>query len=130
MPKEKPTPPEPITRIGVCGKCGQFDLLFKITGLPRYRCSTCYKLETGTRHWLERKEVTMNIKPGQQYLLHHVMPVILSGLKVEVITVEQDDVGVNVDVKLLEDPAPQRRKIAYHMGDILTVSAYQLTNLK
>lgn len=42
---------EPPTRIGICcGEgCGEYSLLFKITGLYRYRCAECYTKEVGHR---------------------------------------------------------------------------------
>ena len=41
--------PEPQTRIGICcgEDCGAYGLLFKIVGICRYRCSECYRKETG-----------------------------------------------------------------------------------
>lgn len=42
---------EPPTRVGICcGEgCQEYSLLFKITGLYRYRCAECYTKETGHR---------------------------------------------------------------------------------
>jgi len=44
---------EPETRVGNCCGCGEHPVtLFKITGVYRYRCDTCYERETGHRHHL------------------------------------------------------------------------------
>jgi hypothetical protein len=52
---------EPETRVGIC--CGDackaaqhssgtwnYALLFKVQGIFRYRCATCFETETGHRH--------------------------------------------------------------------------------
>jgi hypothetical protein len=43
---------EPETRVGNCCGCQQLALLFKIPGIFRYRCATCFEKETGYRHHL------------------------------------------------------------------------------
>ncbi len=54
------TQDEPETRIGMCcgNACrGTFNraLLFKVQGFFRYRCSSCYEAETGSRHYLDTR---------------------------------------------------------------------------
>lgn len=41
---------EPETRVGHCCGCGEDNALFKIPGIPRYRCDLCFERETGYRH--------------------------------------------------------------------------------
>ena len=55
---------EPITRLGNCCGCSQFTLLFKITGLFRYRCGPCYEREVGTRHWLDTVRIVEKEEKG------------------------------------------------------------------
>jgi hypothetical protein len=57
VPKRQPLEPE--TRVGICcgAECNQRRtinavLLFKIQGMFRYRCATCFLSETGYRHHL------------------------------------------------------------------------------
>lgn len=44
--------PEPEIRSGICcGEgCGEFDVLYKVPGIYRYRCDRCFKAEQGYRH--------------------------------------------------------------------------------
>ena len=46
---------EPETRVGHCcgAGCQQLALLFKVPGIFRYRCATCFEKETGRRHHLD-----------------------------------------------------------------------------
>jgi hypothetical protein len=68
-------PAEPQTRVGIC--CGDacraehhatgtwsYALLFKIPGIYRYRCSTCFESETGYRHGLA---VCLDGRPKPQH---------------------------------------------------------------
>lgn len=46
---------EPETRVGHCcgDGCSKVALLFKVQGIYRYRCSTCFQRETGHKHYLD-----------------------------------------------------------------------------
>lgn len=55
MPKQKPDP-EPETRNGNCCGCHTFNHLYKVPGLFRYRCATCFKAEVGYYHSLTPTE--------------------------------------------------------------------------
>jgi hypothetical protein len=47
----KRAPTEPETRVGNCCGCNQYPLpLFKVPGIYRYRCDSCFERETGYRH--------------------------------------------------------------------------------
>ncbi len=50
--KSRPDP-EPETRVGHCCGCRADPVtLYKIAGIYRYRCDSCYQQETGLRHYL------------------------------------------------------------------------------
>lgn len=44
---------EPETRAGICCGCNaSYVALYKIQGIYRYRCDTCFEREAGYRHHL------------------------------------------------------------------------------
>ena len=43
---------EPETRVGHCCGCGEDDALYKIPGIPRWRCDACFVREVGYHHHL------------------------------------------------------------------------------
>jgi hypothetical protein len=49
---------EPETRVGNCCGCNTYALLFKMQGIFRYRCASCFEKETGHRHHLAITGVT------------------------------------------------------------------------
>jgi hypothetical protein len=50
--KQKPNP-EPELRVGICCGCQKDSMqLYKIPGIFRYRCATCFPAETGYQHHL------------------------------------------------------------------------------
>jgi len=50
----KRQPIEPETRVGNCCGCSSYpEQLYKIQGIYRYRCATCFEMETGRRHHLD-----------------------------------------------------------------------------
>lgn len=50
--RSKRPDPEPEVRNGICcGEgCRQYDTLYKVPGIYRYRCAGCYLKETGRFH--------------------------------------------------------------------------------
>lgn len=57
--------PDPEIRIGICCGCSVSNLLlFRIPGVYRYRCSPCFRAETGTDHPLCRRIFT--VRPVQR----------------------------------------------------------------
>lgn len=53
MQRMKRAETEPETRVGNCCGCNTYpETLYKIPGIFRYRCATCFERETGYRHHL------------------------------------------------------------------------------